>query len=360
MSWQKSGKTKIEYVLDNKIKNLHPDLREKIILDFDSISSDLSIKKLEKLIRTKLNLSEAPHKSYTPRIFQYWTLRGWSETEAYYKRHKQSNVSCYSREFWLARINPITNNFYTEIEADFERNSRRPIRKEYWIKQGFSEEDAITKANITKHNNNKNGAKSQPESKFISKVTSKRCKEYYLVRGYSLEESIAEVSKNQMTFSKDICISKHGLEKGTEIWNNRQLKWRKSLIDSGIYLGVSRSSLLLFDAISKTINHIKYGKDEITITCENNTYSVDCLDFKTNKIIEYFGDYWHGNPRKFSPDSKIKKGTAQEVWAKDLKRINTLISAGYEVLIVWEHDVTKNFNETLTKCITFLTQQNEK
>lgn len=84
-------------------------------------------------------------------------------------------LSAFSREFWIERGCSIE-------QADYERNSRRPIRKEYWIKKGYSE-----------------------------------------------QESIKKVSESQSTFSLEKCIEKYGLLDGTNRWTIRQKKWQNTL-----------------------------------------------------------------------------------------------------------------------------------
>ena len=132
-------------------------------------------------------------------------------------------VSPFSREFWIKKG-------MTEQEADFKRNSMRPIRPEYWICQGYSESDANIKAAETKAANNKKGATSSGNRpKESIRKSSRRCVDYYLDRGYSLEESTQCVSYAQATFSLSKCVSKHGPLEGYQIWLNRQIKWQNSL-----------------------------------------------------------------------------------------------------------------------------------
>ena len=66
--------------------------------------------------------------------------------------------------------------------------------------------------------------------------------------------------------------------------------------------------------------------------------SVDIYIPSQKKIIECHGDYWHCNPKKYSPDSynKSLKMTAKEKWKKDQERLNQLKAAGYDVEIRWE------------------------
>ena len=59
--------------------------------------------------------------------------------------------------------------------------------------------------------------------------------EYWLKQGYSEEEAKRRQSERQTTFSLEICIEKHGKEEGTRIWKERQDKWQKSLLSKEDY-----------------------------------------------------------------------------------------------------------------------------
>lgn len=53
--------------------------------------------------------------------------------------------------------------------------------------------------------------------------------EYYINKGFSLEEAYKKLSKRQSTFSLEKCISKYGYENGFKRWKERQEKWIKTL-----------------------------------------------------------------------------------------------------------------------------------
>ncbi len=53
--------------------------------------------------------------------------------------------------------------------------------------------------------------------------------EYYLNKGYSLEEAAGMLTERQTTFSLEICIEKFGEIEGRKIWNTRQINWQKTL-----------------------------------------------------------------------------------------------------------------------------------
>ena len=72
-------------------------------------------------------------------------------------------------------------------------------------------------------------------------------------------------------------------------------------------------------------------------------FRVDGFDPKTNTVYEFLGDYWHGNPKKYSADkinSNNKKSFGQ-LYQDTLKRFKLLKENGYKVKYVWEKDFKK-------------------
>jgi len=59
--------------------------------------------------------------------------------------------------------------------------------------------------------------------------------EYWIDKGFDLETSKSLLSKRQSTFSLDKCIQRYGIEKGEEIFKNRQKKWINSLKEKTNY-----------------------------------------------------------------------------------------------------------------------------
>lgn len=206
---------------------------------------------------------------------------------------------------------------------------------------------------LMKENNNKVGGNNAKLSA-IRPATNARCVEFYLARGLNADEAKVLQSESQRHFSKDICIAKYGAEEGIVRWGLRQKKWKDSLKKSGIYLGVSKTSLKLFDILALSVPMLQYGENEAIINCNHAVYSVDCLHGR--KIIEYYGDCWHANPKKYSSHSKIKSKIAATIWADDAARQKLLEDQGYQVLVVWESETKHDLPGTITKCLNFLTQ----
>lgn len=125
----------------------------------------------------------------------------------------------------------------------------------------------------------------------------------------------------------------------------------------------SNISVVMFNLISDNMpqycNDFYYAthNGEKSIIVNDNYY---CFDFVYNKcIIEFYGDYWHGNPKKYlstdlAPCSKTK--TYQDIWNYDNKRLEDIQSQGYQVHIVWESDFQNNPQKVINECCEFIKQ----
>lgn len=76
------------------------------------------------------------------------------------------------------------------------------------------------------------------------------------------------------------------------------------------------------------------------IVVDGRRFYVDGYDPKTETVYEFLGDYWHGNPKTFDPNSyntraKKKFGTLYE---ETLNRLEKIRSAGYNIVTIWESD----------------------
>lgn len=132
---------------------------------------------------------------------------------------QESKMSVFSKKYWLEKG-------FTEDEAEIEIAKRRPSNILYWTNKGFTEEEA--KIKVQEHQQ-KAGRKRKELSKEEQRKLSPRCIEFYLNKGLSKEEAQEELSKFQKHFSKEICIEKHGYDKGIQIWKERQEKWQETL-----------------------------------------------------------------------------------------------------------------------------------
>ena len=62
-------------------------------------------------------------------------------------------------------------------------------------------------------------------------------------------------------------------------------------------------------------------------------------------LVEVDGDYWHGNPKKFSSFNKIQLGQKE----RDVKNEQLAKEKGFVVLRFWEDDILRNIDEVKNK-----------
>lgn len=91
-------------------------------------------------------------------------------------------------------------------------------------------------------------------------------------------------------------------------------------------------------------------RSHVPITTEFGFVKPDIL--VGNKIIEFYGSYWHCHESLFGADEMNWSigMTAAEKRESDENRVRCLINLGYEVLIIWEHD-WKKFNDVSKQTI---------
>jgi G:T-mismatch repair DNA endonuclease (very short patch repair protein) len=89
-----------------------------------------------------------------------------------------------------------------------------------------------------------------------------------------------------------------------------------------------------------------------------NSYRVDskiCDVFipSLNLILEYFGDYWHCNPKKYDRNyfNQKKSKFAWEIWSYDKNKLDLIRNNGYNLEVIWEGDL-KNNNKLIKNIIT--------
>ena len=64
---------------------------------------------------------------------------------------------------------------------------------------------------------------------------------------------------------------------------------------------------------------------------------------ETKTVLEFHGDYWHGNPDKYDPTdwNVTTKCTFGELYDNTLERMDNLVALGYRVVYIWEGDFRK-------------------
>jgi very-short-patch-repair endonuclease/predicted RNA-binding Zn-ribbon protein involved in translation (DUF1610 family) len=77
----------------------------------------------------------------------------------------------------------------------------------------------------------------------------------------------------------------------------------------------------------------------------------DIVNIDGKVVIEYYGDAFHLNPRKYDPDyySTLIKMTAKEKWHFDRRRNFSLRNKGFCVIVIWESEWHNDRNAVFEK-----------
>ena len=359
---------KIKKVINEKVKNLHPDIEETIIKEL-LINGIKSGRGILKYITEKLKLPAVGQHSKN-----YWKQRGWNDNEIENKRIKQNgDHSPMKVDNWLNKINKSTGIHYNKEEAEYKIKSFRKLNKEYWLEKGFNQEESLSKVNeYQKENSIKRDIKiiNNPElynSKYPTQI------EYWKLKGLSTSEAKEKVSKIQDTRSLISYIKREGEEIGTIKYNNylKEVAYtssRRYYTDKyGEEIGNKRYSEILEKRITPmsksskeafyfflpiyrflrkkgvSISDIYWGvgkSNEWFINFESNLFFYDFTIPSLNIIIEYNGIKFHPNPQwdedvKENWKSLYSNINYEEKLIFDNLKRETAIKKGFEVISIY-------------------------
>lgn len=184
---------------------------------------------------------------------------------------------------------------------------------------------------------------------------------YWVSKGFTPTEAKRKIRERQQTFRLDKLIEKHGEQEGRRIWEDRQSRWMVSFMksrDINDSHTISMVSRQMFDKLKEMFPTILYGKNEQRIKALGKTHRVDCWHPETQKIVEFYGDYYHANPELYEDDvvNKITGRKAGEQWEHDrLRRERILTNKNVvDILVVWEREWRRDPDEVIKRCCRFL------
>lgn len=174
----------------------------------------ISISKGYRNLCENLECIKRSFNSHSVEGFMYRNMCSREEAEVQFKLENERQLKeRISKQIELRKKDPLWD----------KKRSRNC--KEFWINKGYSEEDSILKSKQVMdeiHLKTSVKLKSNPE-KYAHKYPTK--KEYYLKRGFSEQEAVEKISQIQNRFSLEKCIEKYGEDIGKKVWQERQDKW---------------------------------------------------------------------------------------------------------------------------------------
>lgn len=182
---------------------------------------------------------------------------------------------------------------------------------------------------------------------------------YWIKKGFSEEEAKNKISELQKTFSLEICIRKYGEEEGKKRWLDRQERWAKNYkkfnyskksqdLFIKIYSEIKDDFKEIYFATLKSKNLFKDPEErrnyEKVIKIDELVLVPDFFIPESKKIIEFDGVYWHDYKRRNKPENKKREEY------KDKK----LIESEYKILRITELEWDNDPDQTIKKCIKFI------
>ena len=251
-------------------------------------------------------------------------------------------------EFYLGKINPLTNELFTIEEAKQKIKLKQSIGgRIMWEKVKSGELEYFSSASL----------------------------QYYLNKGHNDETAIKLRSERQKTFSLEKCIKKLGEEEGLIRFNQRQDKWLKTLDDKpqeekdririAKTAHLPRYSKVSFNLFSKLVTLLKdnnfdifFGKNELILfdRVKHRPFFYDFGIPAIKLIIEYNGIAFHpkedcSEEVKLNWRCPLTKLNYADKLELDNYKINFAKNIGYDVLIIWEDE---DEDEAIKKCTEFI------
>lgn len=357
---------KIKYKINDKIKFLNTlrqylDIKSTLILYVNSndINVDFDTDRLDKFISyVKNNKMDRLSDEY--QLLRYGYIN--NEIRSKYGTSKEKFINKYGKE--------IGEENYQKYSLNQRISSKRSL--EYWINKGLSIEEAnlslkeYQSGHIIKH---MDGKDNEYKLAYNNSNTPWRI-EYYTSRGILENDAIkliSEMKKSSSMFCKEYYINRgHSLDDSIEL---SRKYWENHCYNNG--LNISKESIKLFkpiiDELSKIENICIYcgdkenNKNEYFLYDKENKkyyfYDLTILYNDTKLIVEYNGVKFHPNKEKLTTEEwsnwrcLFTDQTADDKYKTDLNKKELAIQNGFKYLEVWSSDTVE---ENTNKIISFL------
>lgn len=271
----------------------------------------------------------------------------------------RAKLATASKKYWVDKLGE---------EAGEKRYNQLAERQAYTAStEYFVKEKGMTAAEAKEFHRNRACTIENFISRYGEEEGKKRWKSYCDQEAYSgnkLEYFIEKYGENKgrqvyldvcdkKMITKENFIRKYGEEEGLIRWNNNITFRSFSFISQELFEKLDNS-----DAVLKSNSKYSAKNRELRIIINNSevtrNYYADYAFF--NKIIEFNGDVWHANPKKYKSTDfvPIKEMRAEEIWDYDKKKIERIENLGYKVKVVWESDYKDNPEKVIKECHEFL------
>ena len=202
------------------------------------------------------------------------------------------------------------------------------------------------------------------------------------------KEQFEEFNKSRAV-TLELCIERHGEEVGRKMWDDycerqryttsleymieeygeeegiKKFKdfcyYRTNSCGSRSYSLISQQCFNTIYSHINTTNEIFYHdlNREYSIINNTNTYNLDFYDKTKNLVIEFLGDYWHANPKRYNSDETIihhqKSICVKDIWKYDKQRKRNICKVLNNPIYieVWESDWKENPDKVMEEILKY-------
>lgn len=281
--------------------------------------------------------------------YKKWKDNTRQDLSSFIRRYGEEEGNIKYNEFKRKSLIPLSKLDRTKVP--------NPRRLDYWIDKLNGDLDKA-KIELSKYQNKstldtyiKRHGEEEGKKKYIEDCLKKVNNLENFIKKYGLVDGTERynnyILKLKEIRSKDYLINKYG----KEYYKNLIIKKTNYLKNQYSDIGLEFCEKIN-EQIKNKFNKIYYGENEYKFYVwldEFKLISPDMYIKDINLVIEFYGDYWHRNPKIYeniNDDFKLK------IWEHDEKRINVLKTKyNCEVIIIWESDYLTNKNNIINYII---------
>lgn len=310
--------------------------------------------------KKKFNKKKKPGSSLEKMIEKYGEEEGKKKYDKWKKLTNQSESSFIDRygeeegkkKYDEFRLNCVVKNYIKNDNKSKYNNRKHSTRVEYYLEKCEGDYEKAKKMLSERQN-------TSSKDKFIEKYgLCEGLKKYHKtnkLKSITLENFIRlygdivgserwENYKNRLKYSrtKGFYVEKYGVE-GIKIWEDIQKKKLHNFIFRS-----KISDEFCFNLFKLLKNDIKsryyFSENEYMFFVHDENYKIILPDFfikDFNIIVEFYGDYWHRNPKIYKDD------ISEKIRNNDYNRIKKLRDLKNHVIIVWESEYLSDKNKTI-------------
>lgn len=186
-----------------------------------------------------------------------------------------------------------------------------------------------------------------------------------MIKRYGLNEGLIHwnnyIERQRYTCTLEYFIEEYGEVNGTQKYNEfiekrsdqYQLIGNKSNISAELFSQLK-------DYYKDNVIYIEYA-----VKSKTKCYHVDYYDKTLNIVIEFYGDFYHFNPKKYSGNEvgyfTLKNmQTVNDKWTHDRERIDNIKQTlNCKVIIVWEYTYRNNKRYTINSLIQIINNKEQ-